>query len=83
MYRIENTIVERLKERDLNAIDLLQEYAKNNRKQTGTIKVTYQIDNKTREKLIEIGIDDMEEVRAAIQRCLGEFGDAIIIEEQC
>ena len=33
MYRIESTIVERLKEQDLNAIDLLQAYAKSHTKQ--------------------------------------------------
>jgi len=74
MYRIESTIVEELKEKGLNATDLLQAHAKNNKEQTKTIKITYHyyIDNETQEKLIEAGIDDMEELKAALLKCFGD-----------
>lgn len=44
MYRIERKIVEELREKDLNATDLLQEYVK---KQLKSVKITYEIDNET------------------------------------
>jgi len=80
MYRIESTVIKRLREQDLSIDTLLQEYAKNNRKQTIPIKVTYHIDNDVREKLIEAGIVDMEELKAALLKCFGDVD--VIIEEK-
>ncbi len=82
MYRIESKIVEKLKEEGLNATDLLQAHAKNNREQTKTIKTikaTYYIDNETREKLIEAGIDE-KELLVALKKCFD--GCDVIIEKK-
>ncbi|KKL82644.1 hypothetical protein LCGC14_1982670 [marine sediment metagenome] len=79
-FCVEDILIEELKEQGLNVTDLFQAHVKNNRKQTKIVKITYYIDNETQEKLIEAGIDDMEELLAALEKCLD--GCDIIIEKK-
>ena len=79
MYRIESTILEKLKEQDLRIDDLLRTHAK---KQPRSINVTYYIDNTLRGHLIEAGIDDIEELKIALEKCF-DGCNVVIEEEQC
>lgn len=83
-FCVEEVIVEELKEQDLNVTDLLCGQVKIKKQKIKTVKITYHIDNDVREKLIEAGIDDMEELKAALLKCFGDV-DVIIEEkiEQC
>lgn len=58
MYRIENTIVERLKEQDLNAIDLLQTYTKINDKTERRITIAGAINDNPYELMIFENTDE-------------------------
>ncbi len=63
MYRIESTIVERLKEQDLNATDLLQTYANVRKHKVKKVKedILHAVDN-LNEKIKNLSNDGMTDI---------------------
>ena len=73
MYRIESTVIEELRERDLNINHLLKTYIKKQKKKT---VIEYQINNKLIVHAKEqYGIDIEAEMIAAIQKDIEMHGE--------
>lgn len=69
-FCVGDILKEELKERDLNAIDLLQEHAK---KQLRSVKITYEIDDETIESLAMLGINAEKELRDALENYFRKY----------
>ncbi len=81
-FCVEDILKEELKEQDLNIDDLLQTHARTKKQKIKTVNVTYYIDNTLRGHLIEAGIDDIEELKIALEKCF-DGCNVVIEEEQC
>lgn len=79
MYRIENTIVEKLNEEGLNATDFLRKHAKERKSETERRVVYYEITDEFLAELKVIGIDAERELIAAIQHVANNIGSEIKI----
>ncbi|KKL10797.1 hypothetical protein LCGC14_2552220 [marine sediment metagenome] len=74
MYRIESTIVEKLKEQELNATDLLCEHAKNRKSKTESKVIYYEISDEILAKLKIVGINAEQELIDSIQAAVHDMG---------
>ena len=72
MYRIESTIVKRLKERNRNGIDLLQAHVRTKKPKTEPMVTYYEVDDETIGTLVKMGIDIEKEMIDAIMSIYGK-----------